>query len=250
MQEILKPLGLEDYRFLVGVIRGPLNPARSMQEFVENLEQEETDEARDALIHELEHEIRYLGSSDVAYLMRKAVGKEPGASLRSIIRDTARYLKVPLPNLGTESEMLALLAQDYATQQFGRLSPEQQQQVLEDLGVERKRAAAFLKKAAGVFAAPVLIDAFGLIVVQGLIKTVIFGLVARVVGRQLASRLLAFLFSRVPWWASWVSPAAWTLSLGWTALDLQGPARRKTVPILLYLGFCILRTCETEQQAD
>ncbi len=241
MQEILRPLTLQDYRFLIGVIRGPLNPARSLRERLEELEQEGAAERRDLLIQELEHEIRYLGSSDLAYIMRKAVNKEPGASFRLIIRDTARHLKVPLPNLGTEREMLALLAQDYATQQFGRLAPEQQQQVLEDLGVERDRAAAFLKKAAGVFAAPVLIEAFGLIVVQGLIKTVIFGLVTRVVGRQLATRFFAFIFSRVPWWASWISPAAWTVSLGWAAFDLQGPARRKTIPIVLYLGLCAVR---------
>ena len=45
----------------------------------------------------------------------------------------------------------------------------------------------------------------------------------------------------VPWWLQWIGPAAWTLSVGWTALDLQGPAMRKTIPIVLYLGLCSMR---------
>jgi uncharacterized protein YaaW (UPF0174 family) len=86
-----------------------------------------------------------------------------------------------------------------------------------------------------------MIEAFNLVVVQGLIKTIIFGTIARIIGRQLAARLFAFLAGRVPWWVGWIGPAAWTLSVGWTALDLQGPASRKTVPVMLYLGLCAVR---------
>ena len=113
--------------------------------------------------------------------------------------------------------------------------------MLENLGVGRQQAKAFLKQSAGMFAVPVLIEAFGYIVVQGLIKTVIFGVIAKIIGQQLARALLAFLFSKVPWWVGWISPAAWALSIGWTAISLQGPNRRKTVPVILYLGLCELR---------
>ena len=250
MREILYSLTCEDYRFLIGIIQGPFKPFRQMQADVDVLETQDTSVVREKVVAGLEREIRYLGSSDLAYQFRKIRGDEPGASFLWIIRDTARYLKVPLPNLGEEREMVMLLAQDYATQQFARLSMEQQQRILEDLGVERERAIAFLKKASGVFAGPVLIEAFGLIVVQGLIKTVLFGLVARVLGRQLATRLFAFLFSRIPWWVSWISPVSWTLSLSWAAFDLQGPARRKTVPVVLYLGFCCLRDSAPVSEAE
>ena len=59
-------------------------------------------------------------------------------------------------------------------------------------GCEAK-AEAFLKKSAGVFALPMLIEAFNYVIVQGLIKTIIFGTIARIIGQQLAGRLLAFL---------------------------------------------------------
>lgn len=241
MHDLLFGLDPNDYRFLIGLIQGPFKPCKALKADVDELESSDSPEIRYRISKALEHQIRYLGSSDFAYQFRRITGQEPGASFRSIIRDTARYLKVPLPALDTEREMVMLLAQDYATQQFAEMPADQQQQILEELGVERDRAMAFLKKASGVFAGPVLIEAFGLVVVQGLIKTVLFGLVARAIGRQLALKLFAFIFSKVPWWVGWISPAAWTVSLGWAALDLQGPARRKTVPIMLYLGLCTLR---------
>ena len=250
MQEILKDLTNEDYRFLIGLIKGPFKPCTAMQADLESLEDSPSCDARDRLIAALDHEIRYLGSSDLAYQFRRVTGQVPGVSFRSMILDTARYLKVPVPDLETEREMVGILARDYAAQQFAQLPVEQQQRMLEDLGVERERAVAFLKKASGVFAGPILIEAFGLIVVQGLIKTVLFGLVARTLGKQLALRLFTFAFSKVPWWVGWISPAAWTVSLGWAALDLQGPARRKTIPIVLYLGLCCLRSPKDEIEVE
>ena len=104
-----------------------------------------------------------------------------------------------------------------------------------------KKAEAFLKKSAGVFALPMLIEAFNLVVVHGLIKTIIFGTIAKIIGQQLAARLFTFLVGRLPWWVNWIGPAAWTLSIGWATIDIQGPARRKTVPIVLYLGICSMR---------
>jgi hypothetical protein len=107
--------------------------------------------------------------------------------------------------------------------------------------VEQERAAAFVTKSAGVFALPLLIQAFGSLVVDGLIKRVIFGAIGAIIGKQLAMRLFDFIAKRFPWWVSWIGPAVWTLSLGWTALDISGPALRKTIPIVLYLGLCQLR---------
>jgi uncharacterized protein YaaW (UPF0174 family) len=86
-----------------------------------------------------------------------------------------------------------------------------------------------------------LIQAFNTIIVEGLIKRIIFGTIARIIGQQLAQRLFSFVAGRFPWWLAWIGPAAWSLSIGWTAFDLQGPALRKTMPIVLYLGLCSMR---------
>ncbi len=241
MQDILQSLETEDFRFLVGVIDGPLTPARRLRSQLEQLEDGCGPAERDVLCHSLEHEIRYLGSSDVAYGLRKALGKTPGVAFSAIVRDAANVLKVPVRRLGTDREVLCELVEDYVTREFSRRSRQEQQELLESLGIDRKRAAAFLKRSAGVFALPVLVQAFGTLVVDGLIKTMLFGLIAQILGRQLSARLFSFLFSRIPWWVGWIGPAAWTAAIGWTALDIQGPARRKTIPIVLYLGLCCMR---------
>ena len=246
MQDVLSPLTLADYEFLLGIIEGPVSlpTGGTLRSLLDATKEDDNDENRAALSARMEREIRYLGSADFAYQFRKVTGREPGVPFTEIIRDVAKTLKVKLTSLGTDREMLEELVQEYATQQFANLSSEEQQELLESLGVERERAAAFLKKSAGVFALPALIHAFGVIVVQGLIKTIIFGIIAKIIGRQLAMRLFNFLFSRLPWWVSWIGPAAWTLSIGWATFDIQGPATRKTIPVVLYLGLCSLREKE------
>ena len=243
MHDVLDPCTPADYAFLVGLLESSVSftDDRTLHIRLADLERDPTPENRTALDLQIERELRYLGSADVAYFIRWATGRPPGVPFREILGDVARHLKIKAQPLGTDREVLEDLVQRYATEQFGRLSPEEQQRMLEELGVERGQAAAFIKKSAGVFAVPVLVQAFGLLVVEGLIKTVIFGTIAKIVGRQLSNRLFGLLAARLPWWVTWVGPAAWTASISWAVADLQGPAYRKTVPAVLYLGLCCLR---------
>ena len=247
MQEVFTPLQVPDYHFLIGLIESPLNLTndRKLKSLIETFEKENTPESRLALNQQLEKEIRYLGSSDIAYLVRQWTSSNPGVSFQEIIRDVAKTLKVRPPQIGTEREMLESVVEQYATKQFASLPDDEKQKMLESLGVDKQRAASFIKKSAGVFALPMLIEAFGSLVVNGLIKNIIFGLIGKIIGHQLAMRLFNFIMGRFPWWVAWIGPVAWTVSLGWTALDIQGPAYRKTIPVVLYLGLCSMREKET-----
>ncbi|MDA0378264.1 MAG: hypothetical protein O2899_02135 [Bacteroidetes bacterium] len=252
MKELLAILTPADYRFLAGIMESPLNQTDDggFLEKVAALEAADTAENRDAIEAQFEQDFRYLGSSEIMYVFRSLTGSERGAPFQEIVRDVARSLKVDANLLGSDRDVVERLAESYATQQFADLQPEEQQKLLEDLGVDAQRARAFLARSAGVFALPMLIEAFNIVIVQGLIKTIIFGTIARIIGSQLASKLFAFLVGRMPWWVSWIGPAAWTLSIGWTALDLQGPATRKTLPAVLYLGLCSLRQRHGVSAAD
>ena len=243
MQEVLATLELADYHFLVGMIESPFNLTddRKLNSLLDNLEKKDSKANRTALNEHLEKEIRYLGSSDMAYFFRQWTGSEAGVSFQEILRDVAKTLKVDMQKIGTEREMLEDLVEKYATKQFASLPDEEKQKMLESLGVEQERAASFIKKSAGVYALPLLIEAFGSLVVNGLIKNVIFGLIAKIIGKQLAMRLFNFIIGRFPWWVAWIGPVAWTVSIGWTTFDLQGPAYRKTIPVVLYLGLCSMR---------
>jgi uncharacterized protein YaaW (UPF0174 family) len=243
MQDVLAVLDPADYRFLVGVVESNVNLAddTTLRRLVDQVEADDTPEHRGAFADAFESHFRYLGSSDVMWGFRYATGQVPGVSFNEIINDAAGALKVVKPKLGTSRERLEELVHAYATKQFEDLSPEEQQQMLEDLGVERDKAAAFLARSAGKMVLPLAFEAFNFVIVEGLIKTIIFGTIAKILGRQLTAKLFSFLVGRLPWWITWIGPAAWTLSIGWTALDIQGPAMRKTIPVVLYLGLASLR---------
>ena len=187
MQDLLSVLEPADYRFLAGIIESSLNITddTEIDRLVSAFEEEDSDENRRALGERLEQEIRYLGSSEFAYGLRYATGREPGVAFREIIDDVAEALKVIRPALGTDRERVEAVAEAYATKQFASLSPEEQQKMLEDLGVEKEKAAAFVMRSAGVFALPMMIEAFNIVIVQGLIKTIIFGTIAKIIGQQL-----------------------------------------------------------------
>lgn len=250
MQDVLQSLTPADYTFLVEVIEGPvsLTDDQKLRTLLHDVERDDTDAHRAVLSRQLERELRYLGSADLAYGFRFLTGQQPGVPPQEVIRDVAKKLKVEVSSLGTEREMLQQLVEGYATKQFAHLSPQEQQELLVNLGVDRERAVSFLKKSAGVFALPALIEAFGIIVVDGLIKTVIFGTIAKIIGTQLAARLFQMLVARLPWWVGWIGPAAWSLSIGWAVVDIQGPAYRKTIPAVLYLGLCVLRERTTAEE--
>ncbi|MCH8124325.1 MAG: hypothetical protein IH853_14540 [Bacteroidetes bacterium] len=251
MKDLLNVLEPADYQFLAGIIQSDLNLTddSKIDRLVTAFEEDSTDELRTELNQRFEREIGYLGSSEIAYGLRYVTGSDPGVPFQEIVRDVAEALKVDRPELGTDRQQVEQVATAYATKQFANLSTEEQQQMLEELGVEKEKAAAFLKRSAGVFALPMLIEAFNIVIVQGLIKSIIFGTIAKIIGQQLANRLFAFLVGRLPWWVNWIGPAAWTLSIGWTTIDLQGPAKRKTIPIVLYLGLCSMRPNRTENES-
>jgi len=238
MQDILMQLSREDYAYLIKIMQSPIDRCSNLNAHLANVES--LDHQR-ALCEGIETKIRYLGSSTIAYYSRRALGAEPSAKFRYIIRDTARFLKVPVPNHGTDKELLVKLVQGYAVDEFSHLTPTEQQQILESLGIKRKRAMDFVKKFSGIFSLPILMQTFGTLIVEGLIKTVLFGWTARLIGGKLATSMFSILFARVPWWVNTIIPGAWAISIGLTALQIQGPARQKTIPILLYLGLSCMR---------
>jgi hypothetical protein len=243
MKQVLQHLSIADYHFVVGAIASlwSLTDDSGLQTALEKYEASGSDTDRTHLDELIEREIGYLGSSEIAYFVRSASGKKAGLPFSTVVADVARSLDLHPDRLTTINEQLVDIVTSYATVRFAELTAEEQQQMLVDLGVDKKRAEAFVKRSAGVFAPPLLIEAFNVVVVEGLIKKIIFGTIARFLGREATRKLLTFILGRFPWWVSWVGPVAWMGSIGWTVLDLQGPAYRKTIPIVLYLGLCVMR---------
>lgn len=243
MRDLLALCTPDDLAFLVGLLESPLNATDDtrLRALLAKAEAEAAPEARENLEDAIADALGYLGSGEAQFWWRKAWGQTPGVPFQQVARDVARSLGLEVRLVGTDREVAETIAELYATRTFAGLAPEEQQRMLESLGVERDKAAAFVKRSAGVFALPVLVQAFDVLVVRGLIQGVVLGAITKVIGAAAAQRILGFAVGRLPWWVGWVGPAAWTLSITSTALKLQGPAERKTIPAVLYLGLVALR---------
>lgn len=246
MNDLFAPCTAEDYRFLVDLLASDLNRTddAGLRRAYDRYAETGLDEDRAALDAKLERTLRYLGAHDVAYALREASGQEPGVPMTTVIAEAARALGMHAPEHGTPRERCERVVETHTLRTWRELPKDEQQRLLEGLGVERQRALEFVKTASGVYAFPVLVGAFNAIVVQGLVKSVIFGTISKIVGARISALLFGQLLARMPWWAAWLGPASVALSAGWTALELGGPALRKTVPAVLYLGLASLRASE------
>lgn len=246
MQQILRKMSLADYEFLVGLLNSGPSLVRGgvLKEKLRELEASHSEAAVDGLCQALEAEIRYLGSADGAYLVRKALGQEPGVSFDAMIEDVGKALKIKLPSFCDEETKLTELVKAHVGNHFAALGPEKQRQVLSGIGAPPEEINAFFRRSAVRISLPLLLQTFGAGVVQKLIADLALGAIAGFLSRGVAKQLLQEVMKKFPLWSRWLGPAAWAVSLGWTAADLQGPAMRKTIPVLLYLGLATLRTEE------
>ena len=247
MQSILTKLELADFEFLLGIIRSPVGFTSDgkLRTALDDLAHAtDSTSYREKLCVLLEQEIRYLGSSDVAYLFRKIVKARggPGVPFRELVTDVSRKLKLAdQPRLCTDEELLERLVQAYTSARMRALPVEEQRALLEDAGMSAQDVRSFLRGGAARFAIPALIQVAGIPVAQKLITNAVIGTVSAYIGREAAKTLIGQLAARFPLWGQWLGPIAWGVSGLWTAYDLQGPATRKTIPITLYLGLCMLR---------
>jgi uncharacterized protein YaaW (UPF0174 family) len=200
---------------------------------------------KETLAKAIEREIRYIGSSDIAYAYRKLVkDEEPsGVSINEIIDDVSKILKLKQKLLGTPEAKVERLVKWVVEKTFFALNQDQQRELFEKTGVGKEQQYEFFEKIKNNKAhfMPLLLSVLGLEITTTIIQGLAISAMTAFMGRKAAEELIKNFAMRFPWWAEWLGPIVWTLSLGWLAIDLQGAANRKSIPILLYLGIVGLR---------
>ncbi len=223
-------------------MESPVNQTNDARfaELVSALEMDDSEDTRAAIEAQFEEDVRYVGSSEIMYVFRSLTGEERGAPFQSIVRDVARSLKVDANLLGSDREVVERLAEGYATQQFADL-PMMSSRNCWKISVSRKKGPRPSWPVRRNFCA----------------SHADRSVQPRCCSRSDQNdhlrdhcqnhRLPACRTSvRIPGGAYALvgildRTRRLTLSLGWTAFDLQGSAKRKTIPIVLYLGLCSLR---------
>lgn len=204
-----------------------------------------TNGSKTALAKVVEREIRYIGSSDIAYAFRKIKGDDDpaGVSIHAVIDDVSKKLRVKQKLLGTPEAKVERLVKWSVEKTFFALKPEQQRELFEKAGVGKGQQDEFFEKIKNNKAhfLPLLLSLLGPEITATIVQGLAITAMAAFMGRKAAEELFKNLATRFPWWAEWLGPIVWGLSLGWLAIDLQGAANRKTIPVLLYLGIVGLR---------
>ncbi|CAB3688423.1 hypothetical protein LMG24076_02801 [Trinickia soli] len=200
--------------------------------------------ARKELLSLLDKQIRYYGSSDVAYVARQLFGKEPGVPSEELIKDVCDKVKVKIKMGGSVETLLERLVLSTVEKELATKSPKDLAAYFDTQGIseKEKEKEAILRKieTEGKLAAlPALYAVLGEKVAMGIIQSIAISVLAAVIGKEAASALVKQLVSKLPGQA--LGPIIWAASAVWLAFDLQSAAFRKTIPICLYLGIVSLR---------
>lgn len=200
------------------------------------------------LNQQLETEIRYLGSNDLAYSIRKARGITPaGVEMDEIIDDLCELTKIKVSKSASLEKRLEEFAAALVDIQFKKLSVERQKELINQMGFDTTKVKYILEKVIDhkELLIPVLIQILGRSAASEAIIALLLNIISMIVGKEAAQIIFTFIASRVPG-AIGLGPIIAVAMGGWTIIDMLGPASRKTLPLVLYLGVLSFRdgVCE------
>lgn len=248
LTDILKRCTKEDADFLIATIDSYVNftDDKGLKEINDCWTGEDTMPL--ALNRKLEREIRYLGSNDLAYLTRKMRGYDPaGVSVDEIIDDLCELLKIEKGNAGTLEARLEIFAGKLVDQQFAKLSDERKREILNQMHFEKHHRDEIINRVVNnkELLLPVVLPVLGKTVGPEVLQGLIISIIAPFIGTEAAKQILIQIVSKFPIFGAWLGPLLMAGGAGWLLVDLAGPASRKTIPLILYLGVLCLRDGES-----
>lgn len=243
MKDIITKCTREDFHYLSEILDSYLSFTNDKRR-KELLSASETHaESREQLIALMDRQIKYYGSSDIAYLKRAFFSNDGSLGAREIVEDVCQKLKVTIKLGGSTESRLERLISAVVEKELLSKSPEELSAAFKKMGigdVDRDLVLEHLKNNGKIAILPILVQILGPKITLGIIESIIVSLITKIIGQKAATELVKELMKRNPWINS-IGPVVWVLSGAWLAFDLQGPAFRKTVPICLYLGIVALR---------
>lgn len=243
MKSILEKCEKEDFVYISNILDSYLSFTNDKRRKELLLLSERCAKSRSELIQLMDHQIRYYGSSDMAYLKRVLFDGDGGVAAREIVEDVCEKLKVTIKMGGSLEAGLERMVNSVVEKELASKSPEELSEAFKNIGVgdvDRDLILEHLKRGGKVLILPILVKILGPKITLGIIETIIISLIAQIIGREAAKQLVKELMKRNPW-LNTLGPVLWVVSGIWLTFDLQGPAYRKTLPICLYLGVVGLR---------
>ncbi len=248
MKAIISKCSTDDFNYLSEVLESYLSFTNDKRRKELLIASDSCANSRAELIELMDEQIKYYGSSDIAYLKRALFSADGGVEAKEIVEDVCKKLKVNIKIGGSTESRLERLVNAVVEKELLSKTPEELSKAFKGMGigeVDRELILEHMKSNGKVAILPILVQVLGPKITLGIIETIIVSLIAQIIGREAAKQLVKELMKRNPW-INALGPVLWVLSGAWLAFDLQGPAYRKTVPICLYLGIVALRDGEED----
>ncbi|UDQ98856.1 GTPase [Lentisphaerota bacterium WC36G] len=175
----------------------------------------------------IEHELRYNGSNDIAYLLRGGEGVE----YREVTYDICKFLKIKAsevtPAYINENKIIGHLFHEA----LSKMSKDELKELLDDANL-----SSCNKKINWALTTPAIVSQ--IIKMGGFTSYKMAVIIANSIARALLNRGLSFganiLLTRTI--SVLAGPIGWIISGAWLAIDLAGPAYRKTVPAVCQMA--------------
>lgn len=246
MNKILMKAEVEDFEFIIGILRGKvkLRSDTKLREVIDVYEKEPTRANKVTLASNFERHIRYLGSSDIAYFVRYLYKDSPGVKAQEIIDDVSKKLKVSQRKVGTIEAQLERLVKISVEKTVMEMNNEKIREILKEAKFSPSAISEIMKQVkqkGKVAIIPILFSAVGSKAGMKILETLILSLLGALIGRETVKIIIKELAKKIPIAAPWLGPIMWGITVGWIGVDIAGPAYRKTIPVLLYLGMIGLR---------
>lgn len=253
MKDVLIKCQYEDFEYLSSVLESyaSLTDDSGRKELL--LKSKSSAGSKYELIEIIDKQIRYYGSSDIAYVVRSVFSSnsDGGVPALELIEDVCKKLKISIKHGGSVENRLERLVSAVVEKELLSKSPSELAEAFKKIGVgdaDTKLINEHLIQNGKIAVLPIIVEVLGPKVALGIIETIIISLIAQIIGREAAKVLVQEVVKRNPWLNA-LGPVMWALSGAWLAFDLQGPAFRKTVPICLYLGVVALRDGSEDERA-
>jgi uncharacterized protein YaaW (UPF0174 family) len=243
VKSILEKCEKDDFVYISGVLDSYLSFTNDKRRKELLVLSEGCAESKAELIELMDKQIRYYGSSDIAYIKRALLGDDGGVTANEIVEDVCEKLNVKIKKGGSLESRLERLVNSVVEKELSSKTPAELAEAFKDIGVgdaDSKQVLEHMKKNGKIAVLPIVAQVLGPKITLGIIETIIVSLIAQIIGREAAKQLVKELIKRNPW-INALGPVLWIISGVWLTLDMQGPAYRKTAPIFLYLGVVGLR---------
>lgn len=244
MKDILKKCNKEDFEYLDAVLDSYVaftNDSKRKQIIKESFL---NPNKKRELISLVDKQIRYYGSSDLAYVFRSIFNNDGGVSGLELVGDVADKLKHKLKHSNSVESNLESLAVAIVNKELISKKPEELIEAVRKMDImsdqDLNQFKEHIKKSGSAIALPVFLKMLGPKVTLKLIENILIGVISYFIGATAARQIVTEILKRNPLLNA-LGPVVWVVSGTWLAFDMQGPAYRKTIPICLYLGIVSLR---------